>query len=233
MDDGVAGERHRDLLAVTREYSGLDLYLAGLVFDPVTGSWPYRSLFLTSTVLHTRGRELAVLLALADFVMLTASCCIGVLAPYRKVLLFVLIAGITGPAIVSLLKSTTHIYTPWSLVQFGGDMPYIRIIDNTPPGSLPGHAFPGGHASGGFAWFGVYFALLATGSLYRGLALLFPLLLGGLFAATQEIRGAHFLSHDLLALAICWTAATGWALVFFGRQLASKCVINHSRDCYS
>ncbi len=206
------------LLAIASEYSGLDLYLAGLVFDPVTGSWPYRSLFLTSTVLHTWGRALVVLLAVADLVMLIASCCVVMLAPFRRVLLYVLIAGITGPAIVSLLKSTTHIYTPWSLLQFGGDMPYIRIFDSVPPGSPPGHAFPGGHASGGFAWFGVYFVLLAAGSRYRGLGLLFPLLLGGLFAATQEIRGAHFLSHDLFALAICWTAALGWALVFFGRQ---------------
>jgi len=27
------------------------------------------------------------------------------------------------------------------------------------------------------------------------------------FAATQEVRGAHFLSHDLFSLVICWYAA--------------------------
>jgi len=206
------------LLAIISEYSGLDLYLGGLVYDNVSGIWPFRSLFLTSTVLHTWGRYLVVLLALSGVVLLLASYRVRSLAPYRKALLFVLVAGATGPAIVSLLKGTTHIYTPWSLVQFGGNMPYVRLFDSAPPGSLPGHAFPGGHASGGFAWFGPYFLLLAAGSRYRRLALLFPLLLGGLFAATQELRGAHFLSHDLISLAICWTAALFWAVVFFGRQ---------------
>jgi membrane-associated PAP2 superfamily phosphatase len=210
------------LLAIASEYSGLDLYLGGLVYDNVSGTWPYRSLFLTSTVLHTWGRYFVVLLGLSGVVLLLAGYRVRTLAPYRKALLFVLVAGVTGPAIVSLLKSTTHIYTPWSLAQFGGTMPYVRLFDSAPPGSLPGHAFPGGHASGGFAWFGPYFLLLAAGSRYRRLALLFPLLLGGLFAATQELRGAHFLSHDLIALAICWTAALCWALVFFGRQTSQS-----------
>jgi len=206
------------LLAIASEYSGLDLYLEGLVFDPAAGSWPYRSLLLTSTIMHTYGRYFVVLLALLCFLMLVGSCCVRVLAPYRKAFLYVLVTGLTGTAIVSLLKSVTHIYTPWSLAHFGGSMPYIRIFDSAPPGSLAGHAFPGGHASGGFAWFGVYFLLQAAGSPYRWHALLATLLLGGLFSATQELRGAHFLSHDLFSLVICWTAALCWALVFFGRH---------------
>lgn len=209
-------------VAIASEYSGLDLYLAGLVFDPVSGQWPYKSLFLTSRVLHTGGRELVVLLAIACLVLLLASYRCERLAPYRAVLLYVLLAGATGPAIVSLLKGMTHIYTPWSLARFGGHMPYIRLFDAAPAGSPPGHAFPGGHASGGFAWFGPYFLLLAAGSRWRGLALLFPLLLGEVFSLTQELRGAHFLSHDLIAMAICWTAALGWALIFFGRRPAGE-----------
>jgi membrane-associated PAP2 superfamily phosphatase len=206
------------LLAIFSEYSGLDLYLAGQVFDPATGQWPYRSLFLTSQVLHTGGRDFVELLGLACLVLLVASYRVRRLAPYRGTLGFILLAGMTGPLIVSLLKGATHIYTPWSLTRFGGHMPYIRLFDSAPAGSVPGHAFPGGHASGGFAWFGPYFLLLAAGSRRRGLALLFPLALGGVFAATQELRGAHFLSHDLIAMAICWTSALVWALVLFGRQ---------------
>lgn len=208
--------------AIASEYTGLDLYLESLVFDPVTGSWPYRSLFLTSGILHTGGRDFVALLALSGLAVLLASFRFAALVPYRGILLFVLLAGATGPAIVSLLKSTTHIYTPWHLVQFGGDMPYIRLFDTAPAGSPPGHAFPGGHASGGFAWFGPYLLLLAAGSRWRGMALLFPLLLGGVFGITQELRGAHFLSHDLIALAICWLSALFWALVFLGRPVVRQ-----------
>lgn len=210
------------LFAIVSEYSGLDLYLGGLVYDPVTGTWPYRSLFLTSDILHTGGRQFVVLLALSGLVLLLASFRVAALVPYRGVLLFVLVAGATGPALVSLMKGTTHIYTPWDLMQFGGDMPYIRLFDSAPAGSLPGHAFPGGHASGGFAWFGPYLLLLSAGNRWRGLALLFPLLLGGVFGLTQELRGAHFLSHDLIALAICWLATLFWALVFLGRPVSRQ-----------
>jgi membrane-associated PAP2 superfamily phosphatase len=205
------------LLAIVSEYSGLDLYLEKLVYDPVTHSWPFRSLLLTRGILHTGGHDLVVLLAVSVLAALLASFRVAALVPYRGMLLFILVAGVTGPAIVSLLKSTTHIYTPWRLAQFGGDMPYVRLFDSAPAGSPPGHAFPGGHASGGYAWFGPYLLLLAAGSRKRVLALLFPLLLGGLFGATQELRGAHFLSHDLIALAICWLASLFWAVVFLGR----------------
>jgi membrane-associated PAP2 superfamily phosphatase len=210
------------LLAIISEYTGLDLYLAEQVFNTATGDWPYRSLYLTSSILHTGGRDFVVLLALAGVVLLLASYRVRMLVPYRWILLFVLVAGVSGPAIVSLLKSTTHIYTPWSLTRFGGSMPYIRLFDSVPAGSPSGHAFPGGHASGGFAWFGAYFLLLAAGSNWRLLGLLFPLLLGGVFSLTQELRGAHFLSHDLISLAICWTATLFWALVFFGVQPLHK-----------
>lgn len=107
---------------------------------------------------------------------------------------------------------------PWDLTEFGGDMPYVRIFDPVPDGVPVGHAFPGGHSSGGFAFLSVYFLLRSRAREYRYYGLVVPVLLGIVFAATQEIRGAHFLSHDLFSLAICWTAALGWSLVFFGAE---------------
>jgi len=206
------------LLAISGEYSGLDLYLEGLVYDASSAQWPYKSLYVTSDILHTGGRYLVIGLALCLILILLASYRISSLLPYRKAMLFVLMAAITGPAIVSILKGLTDIYTPWSLSQFGGHEPYVRIFDSTPPGSLPGHAFPGGHSSGGFAWFGPFFLLLSTGSRWRMPALLLPLLLGGVFGITQEIRGAHFLSHDLVSMAICWLSTLAWARIMLNRE---------------
>ena len=50
-------------------------------------------------------------------------------------------------------------------------------------------------------------AVTPAGRVRQGVYGFGGLVLGGVFAATQEVRGAHFLSHDLFSLVICWYAA--------------------------
>jgi len=57
--------------------------------------------------------------------------------------------------------------------------------------------------------------LLASGNKYRHYGLFIPLAIGIIFSITQEIMGAHFLSHDLFSFAICWSLSLAWFLVFF------------------
>ena len=124
----------------------------------------------------------------------------------------------TGPLLVGAGKHLAHIYTPWDLALFGGDKPYIHLFDAVPPTLPIGHAFPGGHSSGGFAFICLYFLLSVYRPRYRYHGLAFGLALGAVFAITQELRGAHFLSHDLFSLAICWYVAWGLYLVMFRRE---------------
>jgi membrane-associated PAP2 superfamily phosphatase len=202
------------VLAVFAEYSGLDLRIAHQFYDGTAGHWPYRSLFLTEKVLHDWAQTLVKIAGGLTTVLLAASFALPRLKPYRRVIGYFLLATATGPLIVGLLKGLTHIQTPWELAQFGGDMPYIRLFDAVPDGIPIGHAFPGGHSSGGFAFFSLYFLLYYRAHRYRFFGLAVPLLLGTVFAVTQEIRGAHFLSHDLFSLAVCWTSALAWSLAF-------------------
>ena len=209
-------------LAVLSEYSGLDVLIESYFFNSQTGSWPYKSLFITKEILHTGGRDLVVLLAGFNGLAIIMSFFVNSMRPYRKHLFFVLIASVTGPLIVGILKNTTHIYTPWSLKIFGGDKPYIRIFDAVPFASSVGHAFPGGHSSGGFALISVYFALLAMNNKYQYYGMVMPLMLGICFSITQEIRGAHFLSHDLFSLVICWVSSLVWSIIFYSDSLREK-----------
>ena len=39
------------------------------------------------------------------------------------------------------------------------------------------------------------------------------LLAGGVFGFSQQLRGAHFLSHDLWTLATCWAVSLGLYLL--------------------
>ena len=196
--------------AVASEYSGLDLFLEGLFFDHATQSWPLKSNFITAGVLHKGAQRLVVYFAVGLLLFIALSFLIKKLRPYRKGAGYLLLCILLGTGIVSLLKSTTHIYTPWDLVLFGGDKPYIRLFDAVPPGLPVGHAFPGGHSAGGFAFVSLYFLLSVYRPSRRYYGLAFGLGLGALFAITQELRGAHFLSHDLFSLVICWYVA--WAL---------------------
>ncbi|MGK2945788.1 MAG: phosphatase PAP2 family protein [Desulfuromonadales bacterium] len=203
------------LLAVCLEYTGLDVWLSRLFYDSDRGLWPYKTHWLTEDLLHRGGRFLVITLAILLLCLFAGSLLRPGLKPYRLDLAFVLVAGLSGPAIIGGLKSLTHIYSPWELLIFGGNQPYIRIFDHVPVHAPVGHAFPAGHASGGFAWFGIFFALRRRGIPWHQFSLLLPLLLGFVFGLGQQARGAHFLSHDLVTLAICWLSTVVWMRLLY------------------
>ncbi|MDO9265430.1 MAG: phosphatase PAP2 family protein [Desulfosalsimonadaceae bacterium] len=203
------------LAGILLEYSGLDLFLIRPFFDASTGKWPYKSHWLASGILHTGGKNFVVAIASGIFLVFVLSFLVERLRPYRKGAAYLLAAGLAGPAFVSICKHMTHIYTPWHLEIFGGTQPYIRIFDAVPAGAKVGNAFPAGHSSGGFAFFSLYFLALVYKSSLRYAGLCFALALGFAFGIAQQVRGAHFFSHDLFSLVICWYAAMALYLVFF------------------
>ncbi|NOX32557.1 MAG: phosphatase PAP2 family protein, partial [Deltaproteobacteria bacterium] len=136
----------------------------------------------------------------------------------KKLLVFFLVSSAAGPLIVSAGKHLTHIYTPWELKIFSGTQPYIRLFDHVPNGMPVGEAFPAGHASGGYAFFSLYFLMLHLRSPYRIYGLLFGLILGLIFGTGQQIRGAHFPSHDLFTLVICWYSAFIFYYIFYPKE---------------
>ena len=69
--------------------------------------------------------------------------------------------------------------------------------------------FPAGHASAGYAWVALYFFFLATRPAWRWRGLAIGLATGAVFGISQQLRGAHFLSHDIFAMIICWGVALG------------------------
>ncbi len=203
------------LAGILAEYSGLDLFLAQLFYDTSIESWPYKSHWLTSKVLHTGGRNFVVSIAGLILAVFILSFFIKRLSRYRKSAAYLLIASLSGPSLVAVGKHYTHIYSPWHLSLFGGVQPYIRIFDMVPEGAKVGHAFPAGHSSGGFAFFSLYFLALKYQPSLRYYGLCFALLLGFTFGITQQVRGAHFLSHDFFSLAVCWYSALMMYFIFF------------------
>ncbi len=202
------------LLAVIFQYSGLDIWLEYHFYDEAQAIWPYRNTWLTETVLHKGGRKFIWFIAVAVFAGFLSTWVSNYTRKYRTSFIYLLLAMISGPAIIGILKKNTHIYSPWDLEIFGATEPHIRLFDTVPEGAAIGHAFPAGHASGGFALLSFYFLLRCCGSRYRHHALLIALAIGFIYGLDQQIRGAHMMSHDLATFSICWVSTATLAILF-------------------
>jgi membrane-associated PAP2 superfamily phosphatase len=121
----------------------------------------------------------------------------------ESVYLFCCIAGI--PLVAGTGKNLTQVHCPSELDRYGGSEQYAKVIASSRPPfkKIPPHCFPAGHASGGFALFGLYFL---RGKLVR---LLPGLVVGWTMGLYQMFKGAHFLSHTLttMFLALALSAA--------------------------
>nr|WP_243748827.1 phosphatase PAP2 family protein [Pseudomaricurvus alcaniphilus] len=131
---------------------------------------------------------------------------------HRQGLAFLCSTVILALLLVSTLKGLTHIDCPWSFQRYGGERAYEPIFQKI-FGSGNGRCFPSGHASGGYAWIALYFYCLLYKPRWRYVGLAFGLLLGLTFGLAQQLRGAHFVSHDIWTLTICWyTGLLGYVL---------------------
>lgn len=164
--------------------------------------FPLRGDPLYEQVLHIGGRRLSVAVA-------AVMALIGIVGLWRRpdaewarsCLYLVLVLAISS-AIVGLIKAAIPHPCPWELVRWGGD---ALTVDDP---SHRHHGWPAGHAAGAFGWLGAVFVARWHGrSPLPWVALV--LALGLLFAWTQHVRGAHFPSHNLWTLAICWLCAVG------------------------
>ena len=182
----------------------LDLTLAQWIYALEGHEWALREHWLFSEVLHQRGRQFSIALLLLCLILLLASGIRPRLRPYRRVLAYLVISPLIASGVILLGKRSLGVECPWSLQPFGGDLPYTPLLQQLfNLGS--GGCFPAGHASAGYAWLALYFAAAASKPQWRYAALALALGLGLLFGTTQQLRGAHFLSHDIWSLALCWS----------------------------
>lgn len=185
----------------------IDWYLSRALFAWEGYRWLLREVTLTEALIHRGGHALSIaawLVALAAwlFARLRAS---ALQRPLARLLLSVLVSTL----LVSWLKSWSNMDCPWDIDGLGGTRPYLDLLDLRPRYLPQGRCFPAGHASGGYAWVALYFFCLAIRPDWRWRGLAIGLGVGAVFGIAQQLRGAHFLSHDMWTLAICWGVAYG------------------------
>lgn len=203
---------------------GGDFWIADLLYRWEGGQWALKDAALTRSLIHHDGKMLsaaawAVTAALAVWAWRRPDA-----RRYRLPLLYLLLTVALSTGVVSLLKSVTHMDCPWDLVRYGGERIFVGLFETRPAGMPRGVCFPAGHSSAGYAWVGLYFVALALKPAWRWPALAIGLGGGLLFGLGQQLRGAHFMSHDLWTLALCW----GVALGLYRAMLWPRATLSHA-----
>lgn len=196
--------------------SGADLAVMLHIGTP-TG-FALRHAPLLETVLHNGGRQLSVVLYLGLVAWVFMAKPSGAASPTRAERLMVLILVTSALATVSVIKGSSRSSCPWEWSMFGGPASYVSHWNLWTTDGGDGRCFPGGHASGAFAFLALCLPWLwpPVPGRHRavGLRWLALVLAAGLVAGlTQTLRGAHPPSHTLWTAVICGGVALGgWAL---------------------
>ena len=197
---------------------GGDRWIAGHLYLWEGGHWALRDNPVTSTLIHQGGKRLSALAWLGVVACALVAWRRPAWRTWRKPLLYLALAVLLSTSIVAWMKSWTHVDCPWDLVGFGGTRSYHDLLAALPAHASPGRCFPAGHASAGYAWLALFFFLGETRPQWRWKGLAMGLAVGVVFGISQQLRGAHFASHDLWTLLLCWLVAVLLHRAMFARR---------------
>ncbi|WP_313460497.1 phosphatase PAP2 family protein [Stenotrophomonas sp.] len=193
--------------------AGGDQWLADQLYRLEGHRWALQNAWVTTHLIHKGGKWLSAFATLLALVACFHAWRHARWRSWRWPLLYLVLAVGLGTVMVSLLKSLTHMDCPWDLTRYGGLREFVGLFASRPADMPRGMCFPAGHASAGYAWVSLYFFALMVRPAWRWRGLAVGLLAGAVFGFAQQLRGAHFLSHDLWTLVTCWTVALGLYLV--------------------
>ena len=197
------------------QVSGLDHQLARFLYAWQGYAWHWRDSWLLETLIHRWAKYALLLAYLALLVSALLSRTVASLAPYRRGLWYLVLALPLGTLVVSWLKSVTAMDCPWDLKGFGGNKPFIGLFEFHPDSFPRGRCFPAAHASAAYTWFALYFFSVVYKPHWRWTALVVVVAMGLIFGLAQQLRGAHFLSHDLAAAMVSWFVSAVLCVLFF------------------
>ena len=188
----------------------LDWKLANTWFQLQGQQWLLKKHWLTQALLHDGGHDLAVTLYLLLLLNYLASLRLNRLKPYRHGLSYLSLSLPLATLSVSAIKRLTWVDCPWSVIEFGGEHPYQFWLQSLwSPLVDADHCFPAGHASSAYMFFGLYFVTRHYWPQHAAKVCGGVITLGLLFGFAQQLRGAHFVSHDLTTIFICWMVTQG------------------------
>lgn len=198
------------------DVAGGDIWLASNIYAMEGYQWSLQQHWLTENILHRGARQLNYVCCA---VVLIATVVANVKrATYKQLadsLLALSLALLSAFVLVAYLKAITNIACPWDLAVFGGTEPYIHLLQKRPSYLRYNQCFPAGHASVGYAWVALYYFFRQVKPGWRFAGLATGLICGLVLGIAQQLRGAHFLSHDITTLVLCLLCSR-WCFMLTG-----------------
>lgn len=179
----------------------LDFIIADYIYGQF--EWKFKQSFIVEGLLHKFTRIMLIAIYLGIIYKLIKKV-LKAVDPSGTYNLFILILAIGSSVIVvSVAKRFMDVDCPWDLIRYGGDKPFFPLFEYNSQNLPSAHCFPASHASVGFSWIALFFYFEVMKSKLKFKALGLVLFMGSVFGFAQQLRGAHFISHDLWSYLIC------------------------------
>lgn len=191
------------LVLALEHFSNLDVWLQNFFYVPDKHQWLINPQLhkALAPFFYNGPKVFYALTCVALLVALCSSYKFTQIRPYIPNILVLLLSLILVPTVVAGAKYFTNVYCPYQLNIYNGLFPFVRVLDSYPADFVQikeGRCFPAGHATVGFAFMALYYFFEKKS--YRISGLIFGVVLGGIAAFYQMLRGQHFLSHSLFSL---------------------------------
>lgn len=196
------------------DLTGWDLTLARWYAD--AEGFPWRAHPLLSHVLHDRVRQVGWVVMAG--LTLWAAWPMGVGRTWSRTERWSLVTAVwMSLLLIVTLKRFSLTSCPWDLAEFGGTAASISHWQWGIADGGGGHCFPGGHASTAFGFLAL--PLWWWRHSPRAATFLFVtiVVLGLGLGWVQQMRGAHYLSHNLWTAWLC--GATAWGVMGIAKRL--------------
>ncbi len=216
------------LILAIFEATPIDVWLQNYFYDasatdlPALERWAiYKHDPTLEFWLHNVAKIFTIVIGVCAFLLYAASFAYKRLARYRHGYLFLgvslgLVAFFVGGA-----KHITNVYCPNQLTIYGGDKPYVKVLEPYPADfktAKKGRCYPAGHATTGFGFMALYFLFRRRGARLAGLA--FGVSYGWALGIFQMLRGEHFLSHTLFSMVASWAVILLIVIAFDRMRMA-------------
>lgn len=182
----------------------VDMALARWFYAVEGHQWSLTEHFVPKILLHRLGCWLVAAAFVATAALYATACWQPRLMAHREGLGRLLLSMGSAVLIVGALKRMSPSYCPWNLLEFGGNDAFRSLLDASAWFDGHGQCWPAAHSGGAFALLGLYFFCRVHAPAWRFPVLATMLALGTIYGITQQLRGAHFLSHDIASLGVCW-----------------------------
>lgn len=184
--------------------TGFDQQLIAPFYDVTLQGFPLQNHWFFETLMHEWLKYLIIVIAIMLLVLAITSFFIPKLAFLKRQSVWAFSGMLFSTSLISFIKSQSIHACPKNLSMYGGNQPYIELLQSLPIGAHAGHCFPSGHASAGFSLLTFYFILRNSYPKLAKICFCLAIITGMMMGASQMARGEHFMSHNIWTGLIVW-----------------------------